>query len=781
MPCKALTAQSGCRVLQVSKRYCGALVWLIALAALLGAAYLKWPQHSWLAADFQSLLPAANSSPWIEQANNASSTAYERQVVWLVQGKDTTSVRDAIARVRDQLAESGYLDEQFEEQQAARWRALSAALYPYRAGLLADSDRAQLSAEPAAYFTQFQRLLYSPLGSQAVTGLETDPAGLFASFVGNAAPSSIELAYAAADSEALAEDHIEFAATSINPQRLGFDSLAGLYDLYRGLQSELRDKGITLYATGAPLYAAYGVHSAKREMSTIGVASALLLIALLLWTLRSVTAVALTLLCVGSGVGVGFLTTLMVFQEIHILTLVFGATLIGIAADYALHYLAHALLPQWRQERALQVVFKGLLLGMVSSVVAFSALVILPFPGIRQIGLFMASGLLCSFLTVCLLFPALYRRPERGGSLPGFCRRSQWGWAGFKLPMTVLVVGSLLLLALMPGRDDVREFYAPPAELVLAQQALQQHLNSEPDSRYLLLQASDKQGLLQLEEQTLEQLQVLRKRGVVAGFSGISQLIPAASTQRENLALLRLIEARGLFSAHMATLGFDSAAVRASRAQLAAEFEPVELELLSTLELPLGIAGYLGCMEDVCASWLRLAGVESSEALADLAQAQPGLRLIDPVEDVNASLAVYRDAVAVMLLLALLLTLGFLSAVMGVRNALRTLLLPVASCLTTLLILSLWHGSYSIINLMALLLVLGVGLDYAIFRAFTEPAAQAATTLAITLSALTSILAFGMLSFSSTPVISGFGQTIALGLLLAYGLSWVRFGPKESV
>ena len=58
---------------------------------------------------------------------------------------------------------------------------------------------------------------------------------------------------------------------------------------------------------------------------------------------------------------------------------------------------------------------------------------------------------------------------------------------------------------------------------------------------------------------------------------------------------------------------------------------------------------------------------------------------------------------------------------------------------------------------------------------FTPHAEQSATTLAIALSALTSTLAFGMLSFSTTPIISSFGQTIAIGLCLAYCLSWLRF------
>ncbi|MBT4522693.1 MAG: MMPL family transporter, partial [Halieaceae bacterium] len=56
---------------------------------------------------------------------------------------------------------------------------------------------------------------------------------------------------------------------------------------------------------------------------------------------------------------------------------------------------------------------------------------------------------------------------------------------------------------------------------------------------------------------------------------------------------------------------------------------------------------------------------------------------------------------------------------------------------------------------------------------------QATTALAISLSAATSILAFGLLGFSETPVISSFGQTIAVGLVFAWLFSWMRLTNWE--
>ena len=67
---------------------------------------------------------------------------------------------------------------------------------------------------------------------------------------------------------------------------------------------------------------------------------------------------------------------------------------------------------------------------------------------------------------------------------------------------------------------------------------------------------------------------------------------------------------------------------------------------------------------------------------------------------------------------------------------------------------------------MALMLVLGVGVNYAIF--LREGGQRAAATLAgVLLSAGTTLLSFGLLAFSSMPALSGFGLTLLVGVGIA--------------
>jgi len=73
----------------------------------------------------------------------------------------------------------------------------------------------------------------------------------------------------------------------------------------------------------------------------------------------------------------------------------------------------------------------------------------------------------------------------------------------------------------------------------------------------------------------------------------------------------------------------------------------------------------------------------------------------------------------------------------------------------------------------ALLLVVGVGLNYALFfeRPQEEGAERARTRLSIAVCAATTLAVFGCLMASQTPVLSAIGETVFVGCLLAAALS----------
>ena len=750
----------------------GATRWLVGMACLILLAVFRLPDSNWLDVDFQTLLPNENPDHWVSVAENEAANTYAATLVWMIEGNSKERVLGFAQEIKERLGKAGYADPSFEINQRAKWKKLTNTLLAHRRGLITPADYQLLVHEPARYFQDNRRLLYSPLGGAIANWIETDPSGLFPNYLNHVTPRRT------ISEQGEPGQTIELLVVSVPPEKLGFTSLPELYRIYEDLREQAREQQLALYATGAPLYTAYGVQSAQWEVSTLGAASLLLLITLLFFSLRSFTSIILTTICIFSGVAAGFLVTVIVFQRIHILTVVFGASLIGIAADYALHYLAHSRSEGWLPEQALEKVYKALKLSMFSSVVAFSSLLILPFPAIQQIGLFMASGLICSFFTVCLLFPAFFKGLRNPAKLAGIWTRPRWYWRHAGITVIALIVIASASILRTSKVDDVRAFYSSPQPLAQSQQYISDALASAPDTRFLLLQAPNKASLLALEAQLADDLSTLQTGGAIGGYSGISTLIPSLEAQARSAALLGSGQFTQHFSEHMNAIGLRVDLQAKSLAYLREPYEPLLIDALEHESLPIGTGGVLGCNKNNCASRVSLAGINSIAELQASISKHPQVQLVDQIANINATMKTYREAMAYLLIVAAVLVSLLLSLYCGWRVAAGILIAPLATCFFSLIVVAEIQGGINLINLMALLLLIGISLDYGIFRALTPAPEQGATALAISLSAATSILAFGMLSFSETPVIRSFGLTIAVGLSFAWAFSWIKFSAE---
>jgi predicted exporter len=108
----------------------------------------------------------------------------------------------------------------------------------------------------------------------------------------------------------------------------------------------------------------------------------------------------------------------------------------------------------------------------------------------------------------------------------------------------------------------------------------------------------------------------------------------------------------------------------------------------------------------------------------------------------------------------------FIAIVVLVRyrefNALWLITIPICSSAILVIISQMMGFSLNLFHVMALFLVLGFGMDYTIFAREIRPPHDI-TIQAILLSAITSLLSFGLLGLSSIPIVSSFGITLLIG------------------
>ena len=88
---------------------------------------------------------------------------------------------------------------------------------------------------------------------------------------------------------------------------------------------------------GVPLHAEAAASRAAFEVNTIGLGS-LLAVLLLVWlAFRSLRPIALVGVSLLVGLAAAIAVTSWIFGEVHLITLVFGASLAGVAEDYGIH------------------------------------------------------------------------------------------------------------------------------------------------------------------------------------------------------------------------------------------------------------------------------------------------------------------------------------------------------------------------------------------------------------------------------------------------------------
>lgn len=534
---------------------------------------------------------------------------------------------------------------------------------------------------------------------------------------------------------------------------------------------------VRLARSGVVFHAAEAARNAKREITIISLGSLFGIVALFYLLFRSALPFLLGVGSITVGCYIAFVITHLVFGQVHLLTLVFGASLTGVVVDYALHYMAHASVPLDNAPRlsVLDKLLPGLGMGLVTSAIGYACLAQAPLPGLKQIAVFSVVGLAGAWLFVVCCFPLFSMRPlstqgivlqQRLQSLVGKIQR-------IALPHRLLTIVALLVSALvlcfllLQKSEDIRALYVPSAGRIADDQLVQNILPGYSVSQYFLIIAEQPQQVLEQEEHLRNTLDVLIDDGELDGYLATTQFVPSVAQQRMNYQQLsdRVYGDNGIAYSMMAALGFDKESRDALKKQFLSQVDdylsPEQLLSDASPTQPL----WLPLPNGQFATAVLLKNPSSLAALQSAVDSVDGAVFVDRVSDLSAVMNRQSHAAVLQLTLAYLVILAVVW--LRYRRLMSTLIVlaPLAATVVLLALLSLARVPITMFHLFALFLILGLGLDYGIF--IKEAKQQhSLSLLAIVLSAATSCLSFGLLSLSSTPMVSAFGLSVLLGSAL---------------
>lgn len=507
--------------------------------------------------------------------------------------------------------------------------------------------------------------------------------------------------------------------------------------------------------SGVLFHAVIASENASFEMQLYGGLSLLAIILLMWFSFTSLRPILLALTTLGIASAFGLAAMLLLFNQPHVMALVFATTLIGIAIDYSIH----GMLAANKGTTGFRRMLPSLLLGLVSTLLGYLALTLLPFALLGQVAVFMCAGLTAAFITVWLVFPRWLPAQSMPSSkyLVSFCQRISGFYLGLnrKTVLISAVIAAIAITAALISQvrfsDDVRLFNQSPAELVMQQQQVMLAGGQNWDSRFIVLLADNNEQLLQQEQQLVPLLQQWQQQGDLQQWQATVQRLPSQQQQAELQQLLQHAYQSPALKQYLQQLQLIVPAAINSR--ITAEHLPTEL----TQQLqPLG---------NKMASIILLKGLTSNSRLQQQLSSMPNSYWIDPIADTNQSLLHIRSQLSGWLALAFAIAIVILLWQRGWQATCGIALMLILSMGSTLLLSQWLQQQLNIFNLIAALLILALALDYGIF--FTAKLEHAEVLQAVLLSAVTSCLAFGLLGFSQTPAIASFGLTVFIGVALA--------------
>ena len=201
---------------------------------------------------------------------------------------------------------------------------------------------------------------------------------------------------------------------------------------------------------------------------------------------------------------------------------------------------------------------------------------------------------------------------------------------------------------------------------------------------------------------------------------------------------------------------------------------PLSFDALHNSSLGLQLETRMHVYRDHWMGIIPLCAVADEQALRAVVREVGGnIHYLDLTSESSRMVASYRDETLIMsgygLLGAALVLLWALRA----RRVWRVLAPVAAAILLTTALLHLLGQQLSLFHIAALLLVLGIGLDYALFIERTPSSHPhfAATALALITCSLTTLMVFGLLATTAIPVLQAIGLTVSIGALLSLILS----------
>ncbi|MES1180297.1 MAG: MMPL family transporter, partial [Verrucomicrobiota bacterium] len=542
--------------------------------------------------------------------------------------------------------------------------------------------------------------------------------------------------------------------------------------------------------TGRPAFVAEISASMKHDI-TLSVGGTSVIIAILFWLAHRrlkpmLWLLTLLALILAATLALGGL----IFGTVSVVSMGFAAILLGLAVDYAVvHYQEALAQPELSIPQIRRAIAPSIFWAAVTTISAFLVLNFGGLPGLAQLGSLVGIGVALSALVMIFAFlPPLFPNRMRPGTgiispeikiEPAAPLNPLRARVVFSATLVLILAAALILFSGLPKIDASADALQPrDSQAYAALQSIQDNLAQNREPLWLIVAGTNENEVAQKLDVIQPVLENTVSNQVLAGFTSPDALWPRPAFQNQNRAAARKIVAgRAALHAAALTNGFAESALGLTdgifdtwrQAALATNtFWPTNplcswiFEKLAAREtnrfyaaaflFPATNATSFTSLESQLprdgvwlSSWQLLGGTVLAEVKKNL------WKLVLPM----AGLILLSLWLAFRRMTEIGLSLGVL-------------------CLSGLCLLAamkLLGWQWNLLNLMALPLILGAGVDYSLFMQLALRRhggdlrlAHRSVGRALLLCGGTAIAGFGSLGFSSNAGMAGLGRVCAVGI-----------------
>ena len=567
-------------------------------------------------------------------------------------------------------------------------------------------------------------------------------------------------------------------------------ALAAIRSAFAQAAGDAQDQAARLILTGPPVFAVEARDRIKSDATRLSALASLLVAATLLAAYRSPRVLMLAFVPVISGALLGIAAVGLTFSAVHGITLGFGATLIGEAVDYAI-YLFTQTTADSPVRHTMERIWPTLRLGVLTSVCGFSAMLLSSFEGFAQLGLFTIVGLVAAACVTRWVLPAMLpamfagawqsRMMMRIATLPVQGRR-------LRLAVVFLTMVAATSLALGQGpfwANDLSSLSpVPPAEQQL-DQSLRHDMRPPDATTLLVIRKPDQNAALEAAERLTTALAPVLRTGGLAGIDSPARYLPSLAVQRERQSALPIAATlQAELEAALDGLPFQPGLFGPFVADIetARTMAPINRHDLEGGALSLKLDSLLLPQGNGWTATLSLRGVTAPVAIAQAIADEPDAILVNLRAESDRLLRVYlREGISLASFGAAAIGVLLLASLRSLRR-LATVAAPlVAAVVVTFAVLRVEGHALSIFNLFGVLLVVAIGSNYCLFfdRQRTNPAGAQRLRVSLLLANGCTVMGFGVLSLSHTPVLHDMGMPVAVGTFLSLMFAAILMSPPQ--